>query len=78
VYVNGDISVANKSDVYGVIVAAGSIDILNRFDQFPPSNAVPTWWVDAFSEQYGSNWPSLLAGGAPSRRFFSRLLKRLC
>jgi hypothetical protein len=47
VYVNGDVTIANQSYLYGTLVANGNIQVDNRFDQF----------------QIISNRPALLATG---------------
>ncbi len=46
VYVDGDVSIANRSGLVGTLVAAGTVTIVNRFDQSP----------------YNTNWPAILAG----------------
>jgi len=47
VYVNGDVSFANKSSLVGTLVASGKITFNNQFTHTP----------------FNTNWPSLLAGG---------------
>ncbi len=68
VYVNGDITMKRGCVVTGVVVAAGSIDISQRFEQHAPPGSPPSWWVEAYGSVYGSNWPSLLAGATITER----------
>ncbi len=46
VFVDGDVTIANRSGLTGTLVASGSITINNRFTQTP----------------FNTNWPALLAG----------------
>jgi hypothetical protein len=46
IYVNGDVTLGNRSSINGTLVASGSITINNRLTQ----------------TQFTANWPALLAG----------------
>jgi len=68
IYIDGNITMRRGCEVVGVVVVAGDVDLSQAYTQTAPAGEPPSWWLEDYAEQYGSNWPCLLAGGDITER----------